>query len=82
MTEYFTIGIVKEVLKKHPSECVFEIDAPQKILYRLSSRPIEEWFLMSENPEKRGEFLEAWQLSELYCPHEGINRLKEYGIEI
>jgi hypothetical protein len=26
------------------------------------------------------EFRECWQMSEIYCPHEGIDRRSEYGM--
>ncbi len=86
--EYFDLKHVKDILKMHPAECVFELDAPQKILERLSKHPKDYWFSFGKyytgiEGEKRRteEFRACWQASEIYCPHEGIDRRKEYGIE-
>ncbi len=74
---YFTLDDIAPVLAMHPAECIFELDAPKKILERLSTRTKKEW-LTAKN---HNEFKQCWQLSEIYCPHEGINRLSECGVK-
>ena len=79
--KYFTIDEVKAVLRMHPTECVFELDAPHKIFERLSVKTRAEWLpFFGYTAEKHDEFKRAWQLSEIYCPHEGIDRRNEYGM--
>lgn len=68
---------IGKVLMLHPAECVFELDAPRKIMQRLSVRPITEWHMA----EHGDEFRECWHQSEMYCPHEGIDRLAECGVK-
>lgn len=75
--EYIDMETIKGVLRIHPADCVLELDAPQKIYDRLSIKTTDEWF---DGPAE--EFKAAWQLSEIYCPHEGIDRTKEYGITV
>jgi len=74
---YYDEEHIRRVLKLHPAECVFELDAPQNIMQRLSVRPVAEW----HTDEHIDEFRECWHLSEIYCPHEGVERLAEYGIK-
>jgi len=73
---FFDEKRVRGVLELHPVECVFELDAPRRIMQRLSVRPVGGWL----RDENRDEFRECWQLSEIYCPHEGIDRRAEYGM--
>jgi hypothetical protein len=73
---YFTLEDVIELLKSHPADCVFELNAPQKILERLSGRTITEWITGCTAFEFRQCFIQ----SEIYCPHEGVDRRAEYGI--
>jgi len=68
---------VREVLTLHPAECVFELDAPRKIVQRLSGKTVNWWIKM----ENREEFRACWEASEIYCPHEGIDRRAELGIK-
>lgn len=81
MSKYFTIEHIEGVLKLHDPCCIFELDAPKKIVERLSIRTINEWFPCTNHTQ---ELFEEWkmcfQLSEIYCPHEGIDRRSEYGI--
>jgi len=75
---YLTYELVVEFLQMHPAECVFELDAPMKIFTRL----MEAGFYTATDADARSkEFRECWQLSEIYCPHEGIDRRAELGIE-
>ena len=74
---YFDEAHVREVLKLHPAECVFELDAPRKIAERLSGKTVNWWIKM----ENREEFRVCWEASEIYCPHEGIDRLAECGVK-
>ena len=80
MSKYFTIKDVKSVLALHPSECVFELDAPQKIVERLSIKTVNEWLRIRGGNELHEQFKACWQASEIYCPHEGIDRLSECGV--
>ena len=75
---YITYELVVEFLQMHPVECVFELDAPAKIFTRL----MEAGFYTATDAVTRSkEFKECWTLSEIYCPHEGIDRLAEYGVK-
>ena len=74
---YFDEKHVSEVLALHPAECVFELDAPRKIMQRLSGKTAS-WWVEKENRE---EFKKCWTASEIYCPHEGIDRLAECGVQ-
>ena len=75
-SSYYDVDHICLVLSKHPWECVFELDAPKKIVDRLSIRTQGEWI---DHIIKNGnqEFKNCFIQSELYCPHEGVNRLKE-----
>jgi hypothetical protein len=77
MNERITEKFIKSILELHPSECVFELDAPKNIAERLSGKTMDEW-LMKQN---RDEFKACWNASEIYCPHEGIDRLAECGVK-
>jgi hypothetical protein len=78
--KYFTLDMVKEVLRLHPSDCVLELNAPERILERLSVKSINEWMPIFCTDAQHQAFKDAWQLSEIYCPHENIDRRQEYGI--
>ena len=74
MDEEYIRDMVKGVLSMHPAECVFELDAVENITKR--------WIELGSNYlDDLEKFKECFQLSEIYCPHEGINRFKEYGME-
>ena len=75
-TSYFDEKHVRGVLAKHPVECVFELDAPRKIAQRLSSKTVSGWMKL----ENQKEFKACFVASEIYCPHEGIDRLAEGGV--
>jgi hypothetical protein len=78
MDRPITIDDIKTILSLHPIGCVFELDAPQKILDRLgNTKTQEEWH---ENETSLKQFREIFTSVEMYCPWEGINRLSEYGI--
>ena len=75
---YFTYKLVVEFLQMHPVECVFELDAPAKIFTRL----MEAGFYTATDAVTRSkEFRECWTLSEMYCPHENIDRLAECSVK-
>ena len=74
---YITYDLVKELLQKHDVDCVFELDAPMQIFTRLMSA---EFYTTKDLDGRHPEFRACWQLSEIYCPHEGIDRRSEYGI--
>ena len=73
---YFDEEHVRGVLAKHPAECVFELGAPRNIVQRLSGKTAMEWI----KKENHKEFRACWTASEIYCPHEGIDRLAECGV--
>ena len=75
-TSYFDEKHVRGVLAKHPVECVFELDAPRKIAQRLSSKTVSGCMKL----ENQKEFKACFVASEIYCPHEGIDRLAECGV--
>ena len=75
---YFTPEFVKEVLQMHDFHCVFELDAPDHIFTRLMTA---EFYSTRDVRGREAEFNQCWALSEIYCPHEGIDRRSEYGIE-
>ena len=90
---YITYELVEEMLQNHDVHCIFELDAPMQIFTRLMnagfytsydmrdpSRPDDGRFTQRDL-ERTNEFRECWQLSEIYCPHEGIDRRSEYGME-
>lgn len=73
---YFDENHVRELLALHPAECVFELDAPQNIVQRLSGKTVSWWMEL----KNRKEFKACFIASEIYCPHEGIDRRAELGI--
>ena len=78
MNYYITYELVEEFLQKHNFRCVFELDAPMKIFTRLMTA---EFYTTQDVRGREAEFRECWALSEIYCPHEGIDRRREYGME-
>ena len=62
-------------LANHPADCVFEWDAPEKILQRLRDKNLDSFPFRYVTQQEHDEYMECWRLCELYCPHEGINRL-------
>ena len=75
---YITYKLVEEILQKHDVHCVFELDAPMQIFTRLMSA---KFYTTQDIPSREAEFRGCWTLSEIYCPHEGIDRRREYGME-
>jgi len=75
---YITYKLVEEMLQKHDVHCVFELDAPMQIFTRLMS---SEFYTTHDVRGREAEFRGCWALSEIYCPHEGIDRRREYGME-
>ena len=67
---------VRDVLKKHHWECIFELNAPIHIVKRVKQLDVN----MNER-EFLNEFQKCYTLSEIYCPHENIDRRAEYGIK-
>ena len=76
---YVTYDLVVEFLQMHPAECVFELDAPMQIFTRLMAAGF--YTTQEMTMDRMPEFRECWQLSEIYCPHEGIDRRSEFGME-
>ena len=81
MSDYFTDDFIKDILKNHPAECIFELDAPKNIAERLSGKTMTEWFKLAATDSGVKEFRACWHQSEIYCPHEGIDRLAECGVK-
>jgi len=79
MNYYITYELVEDFLQKHDFRCVFELDAPMKIFTRLMTA---EFYTTQDVRGREAEFRECWALSEIYCPHEGIDRRSEYGMEV
>ena len=75
---YITYKLVEEILEQHDFHCVFELDAPTQIFTRLMTA---EFYSTLDVRGREAEFKQCWALSEIYCPHEGIDRRSEYGIE-
>ena len=86
MAKYFTLDEIEGVLALHHYECVFELDAPKRILERLSVRSKSEWFPFWCWGERartlHTEFKQCFIQSEIYCPHEGVDRLSEYNLKL
>ena len=75
-----TLGFVEDILTKHDPHCVFELDAPRRIHDRLMAagfRTARDIFFAAD---RLPEFRECFVLSEIYCPHEGVDRRAEYGM--
>lgn len=75
---YITYQLVEEMLQKHDVHCVLELDAPMQIFTRLMSA---KFYTTQDVPSREAEFRGCWALSEIYCPHEGIDRRRAYGME-
>ena len=75
---YMTYELVVQFLQLHDVHCVFELDAPMQIFTRLMSA---KFYTTQDVPSREAEFRECWALSEIYCPHEGIDRRSEYEME-
>ena len=75
---YITYDLVEEIVGMHDFHCVFELDAPMKIFTRLMAA---EFYTLPVPHVRVAEFKQCWELSEIYCPHEGIDRRSEYGID-
>lgn len=81
--EYFDLQDITGVLLLHHWECVFELNAPKQILERLSTRTKKEWLDgLCKDKNIHLEFKNCFIKSEIFCPHERINRKKEYGIDL
>jgi hypothetical protein len=85
---YFDEALIRDILTQHPAECVFELDAPRNIMQRLSVKTKHEWYeglryKGDDEQQLKGlqEFRACWTASEIYCPHEGIDRLAECGVK-
>lgn len=84
-----SIEHIRGVLSLHHWECVFEIDAPQRIYDRLKHHSFGYW-LNYQGPSHTNDWLkerkrcydlkQAFTQSEIFCVHEGIDRRSEYGM--
>ena len=86
--EYFDEAYIRDLLAQHPAECVFELDAPKNIVQRLSVKTKHKWckgLQLKGDDEQQRKILQEFRAcviaSEIYCPHEGIDRLAECGVK-
>jgi len=64
--------VVEMVIRNHPKECIF---TPNAVGIIISGS------LHCKNTEEIIDYLEeAIQKQEIYCPHEKIDRRKEFGL--
>jgi len=63
------LDIVKTAIRLHPKDCIFKEDAIQQI----SSAALDSYDGSKESLIE--SLANAFKDAELYCPHEGINRL-------
>lgn len=90
MSKFITLDEIVYALQRHPADCVFELNAPKKILARLSSQPRDYWFnsgsYLTTNyvraKQRMQSFRDCFVASELYCPHEGVDRLQETDVSL
>lgn len=87
MAKYYTPEMVADILKLHDFHCIFELDAPRKIAQRLQHRTMNEWLgfedwkrTPAEISARTTELKHCFSQSEIYCPHEGIDRRAELGV--
>lgn len=71
-TEEFRRTVVQIVIAHHPKDCIFTPDAENNIVNALAVAKDEESFINICD--------EALRENEIYCPHEGIDRRKEFGL--
>jgi hypothetical protein len=71
--------VVELVIKNHPKECQFHPNALELIMGGLSKPK----FLKCEPSMEQmlDEIAHTIKEYEIYCPHEGIDRRKEFGHE-
>jgi GrpB-like predicted nucleotidyltransferase (UPF0157 family) len=82
MITKFPLKYIKDILAMHPSECVFELDAPARISQRLDDRGLNDFdILVNGDEDKIRLWRQCWHESEIFCPHEGIDRLAECGVK-
>jgi hypothetical protein len=81
-TKGFPLNHIKDILSIHPSDCVFELDAPNKILQRMTERGLNDYGILDRGDrDEINAWRQCWHESEIFCPHEGINRLAECGVK-
>ncbi len=67
--------IVETVIRNHPSDCVFAPGAVDAIMAGLppETHHLTEWGVV--------DYLDhAIRAQEIYCPHEGIDRRRDFGV--
>jgi hypothetical protein len=75
-----SLNLVKEILVMHDVGCVFELDAPRRIHERLMAEGFRTAHDVFGSECDWSKFHQCFVLSEIYCPHEGIDRRAEYGM--
>jgi hypothetical protein len=75
-----TADFIKEILVKHDVGCIFELDAPRRIHERLVAEGFHTAHDVFSPYCDLPKFRQCFVLSEIYCPHEGIDRRREYGM--
>lgn len=63
--------VVRTVIRNHPSECIFIADAEEHIV----SKFLEKVDADTSGVDSTEILITLIRDAELYCPHEGINRL-------
>jgi|688.fasta_scaffold299521_4 hypothetical protein len=72
---YYSIDEIRDILSNQDCNCVFELNAPEKLLNRLSIYTKGEWF----SKEHIDQFRESFKQSILYCLNLGIDRINKSG---
>lgn len=66
--------IIQTVIANHPKDCIFHPDTVKNVVALVEAR----------NPQTAKDLInllsDAITAHEIYCPHEGIDRRKEFGI--
>ena len=75
-----SLNLVKEILVKHDVHCIFELDAPVRIFDRLQAAGFYTAKDIYAKEHVWNQFRQCFVLSEIYCPHEGVDRRAEYGM--
>jgi hypothetical protein len=74
--------IVKIVLQNHPKDCIFHPDALENIMQELDGNTTCPRIVGRDfyDFDVVGDIERAIKRQEIYCPHEGIDKRKEFGL--
>lgn len=73
--------VVQEVMDKHPKDCIFTPNAVENIVASVMAERLSDpryWY----SPSWVLSLERAFRAEEIYCPHEGIDRRAEFGMEL